>query len=121
VPDARPAQSRRLSRYRFLAPVIAGVRIPREQTLELAAMLTRDGSDHTARVLLEAITNGHELVALTNDDREAILAVLDHPPEQLVELRRALFADLAWRRSGLVSPRPAPHGFPAARRMTTRS
>ena len=49
-------------------------------------MLSRDGSDHTARVLLNAITDGHEFVALTIDDREAILAVLERPPEELVDL-----------------------------------
>ena len=52
-------------------PIIAGVRVPREPTLELAAMLTRDGSDRTARLLLEAITHDREFVALTTDDREA--------------------------------------------------
>ena len=93
-------------------PILAGVRVPREQTLELAAMLTRDGADHTARLLLEAVTSGQELVALTTDDREAILAVLDHPPEELVELRTALFAELTWRRSGLVPPRKRRWGFP---------
>ena len=92
-------------------PVIAGVRVAREQTLELAAMLTRGGSDHTARILLDATTRGQEFVLLTTDDREAILAVLDHPPEGLVELRAALFAELTWRRSGLV-PRPPRRGFP---------
>jgi hypothetical protein len=79
-------------------PIVAGIRISRERTLELAAMLTRDGSDHTARVLLKAITEGHEFVALTIDDREAILAVLDRPPEELVDVRTALFAELNWRR-----------------------
>jgi hypothetical protein len=79
-------------------PIVAGIRIAREQMLELAAMLSRDGSDHTARVLLEAVTNGHEFVALTIDDREDILAVLHHPPEDLVELRSALFSELNWRR-----------------------
>lgn len=61
-------------------------------------MLTRAGCDHTARVLLEAITRGQEFVALATDDREAILDVLDHPPEALVELRSSLFAELNWRR-----------------------
>ena len=92
-------------------PVIAGVRVGREQTLELAAMLARDGSDHVARVLLDAITSGQEFVVLATDDREAILAVLDHPPEGLVELRAALFAELMWRRRGLAPPRRSP-GFP---------
>jgi uncharacterized protein (DUF1778 family) len=86
-------------------PVIGGVRLPREQTLELAAMLTRNGSDHVARVLLDAITNRYEFVSLTWDDREAILAVLDHPPGELVALREAVFADLNWRRSVLTDTR----------------
>ncbi|HEX3290271.1 MAG TPA: hypothetical protein VHR46_02675 [Gaiella sp.] len=94
-------------------PILAGVRVPREQTLELAAMLTRHGSDHTARVLLEATTNGQEFVALSSADREAILAVLDHPRGVLVELRSALFDELTWRRSGLVSRRGRRRGFPS--------
>ena len=94
-------------------PILGGVRVAREQTLELAAMLTRDGSDHTARLLLEATTNGLEFVALSTDDREAILAVLDHPTGDLVELRSVLFDELTWRRSGLKSRRKRRAGFPA--------
>jgi hypothetical protein len=92
-------------------PIVAGVRLSREPTLAVAAMLSRDGFDHTARVLLEAITAGHEFVALTTDDREAILAVLDRPPEALVELRSALFAELNWRRglNGGAPPRRSPY------------
>jgi hypothetical protein len=86
-------------------PILGGVRIPREQTLELAAMLTRDGSDHVARVLLDALTNRQEFVPLTWDDREAILRVLDHPPGELVALREALFSDLNWRRGVLTDTR----------------
>lgn len=83
-------------------PIVAGIRVPREQTLHLAAMLTRSGFDHTSRVLLGGITNGHEFVALATDDREAILAVLDHPQtDELVELRTVLFDELNWRR-GLI-------------------
>ena len=82
-------------------PIVAGVRLPREQTLELAALLARRGADRTARVLLEAVThNGQEFVSLTRRDREAILAALERPPEGLVELRGALFSDLNWRRRG---------------------
>jgi len=94
-------------------PILAGVRVTREQTLELAAMLTRDGSDHTARLLLEATTHNQELVALSPEDREAILAVLDHPSGVLVELRSALFDELTWRRSGLKRLRGRRSGFPA--------
>ena len=97
-------------------PILAGIRISRERTLELAAMLTRDGSDHTARVLLKAITEGHELVALTMGDREAILAVLDRPPDELVDLRTALFAELNWRR-GMVRGAQRFRRSPYARNM----
>lgn len=89
-------------------PIVAGVRVPREQTLHVAAMLTRVGFDRTARILLEAVTNGQEFVALATDDREAILAVLDHPsPDELVELRTVLFGELNWQRGliGAVRPR----------------
>jgi len=93
-------------------PILAGVRVSREQTLELAAMLTRDGSDHTARVLLEATTNSQDIVALSTEDRESILAVLDHPTGDLVDLRRVLFDELTWRRSGLLSRRGGAPSFP---------
>jgi hypothetical protein len=78
--------------------IVAGLRLSREQTLELAAMLTRDGFDHTARVVLDAVTGGRDFVALTTDDREAMLAVLDRPRAELVDLRSALFSELNWRR-----------------------
>ena len=42
---------------------------------------------------------------LTWDDREAILAVLDRPPPELVALREALFSDLNWRRGMLTDTR----------------
>ena len=87
-------------------PIVAGIRIPREQTLHLAAMLTRAGFDRTARLLLDAITNGQEFIALATDDREATLAVLDHPQtDELVELRTALFAELNWQRGFGRTPR----------------
>jgi hypothetical protein len=79
-------------------PIVAGTRISRQQTLELAATLARDGSDHTARVLLDAITLARDFVALSVDDREALLSVLDHPRDELVDLRTALFNELNWRR-----------------------
>ncbi len=79
-------------------PIVAGTRISREQTLDLAASLAWEGSDRTARVLVDAITLARDFVALTADDREAILAVLKHPRDELVDLRTALFAELNWRR-----------------------
>jgi hypothetical protein len=38
-------------------------------------------------------------VALTIDDREFILAVLDDPPPGLEELRGVLLRELEWRRA----------------------
>jgi uncharacterized protein (DUF1778 family) len=80
-------------------PIVAGVRLSREQVLAVAALLTRAGSDHTARLLLAAAMNpGQEFVALTTEDRESILDVLGRPPADLAELRGALFDELNWRR-----------------------
>lgn len=78
-------------------PIVAGVRLSREHALELASMLTRVGSDHTARLVLRAVTSGQEFVALAEEDRERILAVLEHPPLGLGELRGVLFDELNWR------------------------
>ena len=89
-------------------PIVAGVRIPREQTLELAALLARAGFDRTSRIILDATTRGYEFVALALEDREAVLGVLDHPAtEELIELRTVLFDELNWRRGlfGGVRPR----------------
>jgi len=82
-----------------LVLIIAGTRIRREHALELVSMLTSAGFDRTARLLVRAITNGEEFVALTPDDRECILGVLDDPPIALSELRGALFGELNWQRS----------------------
>jgi hypothetical protein len=89
-------------------PIVAGVRVPREQTLHLGALLARAGFDRTSRILLDGLTAGHEFVALATGDREAILAVLDHPTtDELVELRTALFAELNWQRGLVGAVRPS--------------
>src|SRR4026209_317212 len=79
-------------------PIVAGTRISRQQTLELAATLAREGSDHTARVLLDAITLARDFVALSADDREALLSVLHHPQDELVDLRAAVIKGRNGRR-----------------------
>jgi uncharacterized protein (DUF1778 family) len=89
-------------------PIVAGVRLSREHVLAVAALLTRARRDHTARLLLAAAMNpGQDFVALTTEDREAILDVLERPPADLAELRRALFDELNWRRRhGTPLPEP---------------
>jgi N-hydroxyarylamine O-acetyltransferase len=57
--------------------------------------------------LLRAVTNGHEFVALTTDDKEDVVAALTRRPTLLVEVRRALFDELNWQREGLA---PGPNG-----------
>ena len=86
-------------------PIVAGLRLSREEALELGSILTREGSDRPARLLLRALTSGQDFVALTSDDKEEIVAALDRRPTTLVELRRALFDELNWQRQGLAPPR----------------
>ena len=88
-------------------PIVAGIRLSREEALELGGILTREGSDRPARLLLRALTSGQDFVALTTDDKEEIVAALDRRPTTLVELRRALFDELNWQRAGLAPPRRA--------------
>jgi hypothetical protein len=99
--------------------IVAGTRLRREQVLELASMLARDGSDRTARVLLVALTKGQEFAALTMDDKECVLAALDQAPTMLTDLRGALFNELNWQRRGL-SPPARPRGIRAATSRSTR-
>ena len=86
-------------------PIVAGIRLSREEALELGGILTREGSDRPARLLLRAVTSGQDFVALTTDDKEEIVAALDRRPTILVEVRRALFDELNWQREGLAPPR----------------
>ncbi len=88
-------------------PIVAGIRMTREEALELCSILTHDGADRPARLLLRAVTNGQEFVALTTDDKEDIVAGLTERPTMLVEVRRALFDELNWQRQGLSPPRRA--------------
>jgi hypothetical protein len=92
--------------------VVAGTLLRREHVLELAGLLRHDGSDRTARILLRALTNGEDFVALTTNDRERILAVLERPPPGLTELRGVLFDELNWRQA---RPPARLHGSPFAR------
>ena len=80
-------------------PILAGRRISPEATLGLAEMLKRHASDSTARLLLDAVTSGEEFVTLSTDDRLAILAVLQRPPDELKELRVVLYYEVMWRRN----------------------
>jgi len=84
--------------------IVAGIKLSRGEVLALASMLRHDGFDRTERLLLAALTNGQEFVALTMDDKERLLAALARRSTELVELRGALFDELNWQRKGLAPP-----------------
>ena len=93
-------------------PYVAGIRLTRDEALALGSMLTSDGCDRAARLVLRAVTLGQEFVALTTDDKEDALAALTRRPAALVELRHALFDELNWQRQGLAPPERG-HGLGA--------
>jgi hypothetical protein len=68
----------------------------------LGSLFASDFED-TGVALLAALDTEEALVALSIADREAILRVLDEPPEVLAELRGVLLAEHEGRvRDGLV-------------------
>src|SRR3954452_20922627 len=64
---------------------LADVTIPDAQVLLLARKLVAVGHAETADRLTVAYARGAEVVALTGDERDAILAVLDDPAPPLWE------------------------------------
>jgi hypothetical protein len=82
---------------------LAGVSVPERYVALLAEFLIAAGLEDTADVLLLALDAGQELVALSIQDREAMLRVLEDPPQGLAELRGVLLAEHEGRvREGLV-------------------
>ena len=85
--------------------MIAGIRVRDEAILGLAWLLHDAGFEDTTETLVAALEEQRNVVALTIDDREAILRALDDPPHGLAELRSVLLEEQVWRvREGLVSP-----------------
>ena len=84
---------------------LAGIPIPNELVHEIASRLRDigDNSDLDAAEKLEhALAHDRRIVALSLDDREAILAALDDPPDELTEFRGVLLSEHVWRmREGL--------------------
>jgi hypothetical protein len=84
---------------------LAGVSVREEKVALLAELLLAAGLEDTGDVLLVALDAEQDLVALSIADREAILRVLDDPPDGLAELRGVLLAEHEGRvRGGLVEP-----------------
>jgi hypothetical protein len=70
---------------------------PTRAVLELATMLRRTDYAHTADTLEGAAVTNQSDIALTIDDRVAILSVLEDPPAGLTELRATLLQEHTWR------------------------
>lgn len=71
---------------------LAGVPVPPAAVLELAELL---GDDELAARLRGALERGARILALGDDERDAILAVLAEPPDALAELRGYLLRERA--------------------------
>jgi len=82
---------------------LAGLPVHDEDVLDLARLLHDAGFDDTAEALVIALEVEQSLVALSFQDREAILHTLDDPRVGLNELRGVLLAEYEWRsREGLL-------------------
>ena len=92
-------------------PVLAGRRLSPDTTLALAESLSEAGCDRTAGVLRSAIADAEEFLVLSQEDRAAILGVLNPPPEDLKELRTVLYAEMLWRRNSRLEGRRRPEAI----------
>jgi hypothetical protein len=77
--------------------LLAGLPVPDRLVLELAECLRLEGITDTAERLEDAHMSGRDVVALTIDDREAILHALERCPYGLAELRSVLLLEHEWR------------------------
>jgi hypothetical protein len=85
-----------------------GIPVAPEDARHLIATLLADRSPD-ALSAAEMISKGVErelyAIALRPEERDAMLSVLENPPESLAELRGALAWDFEWRqREGLDTP-----------------
>ena len=82
--------------------MLAGVPVRHQDVLDLVQRLLEAGFEDTADALAVALDAGQRLVAVTVQDREAILRVLEEPPDELAEFRGVLLREHARVRDGLV-------------------
>jgi hypothetical protein len=73
--------------------LFGGVSVEDRLVRELAAILERP----LGRKLEQALLFRAKIVALTRDERAAVLATLERAPGQLEEMRELLLADEKWR------------------------
>jgi hypothetical protein len=77
--------------------MLAGVPVPDRDVLELAGLVRDAGFDDVAEKLEVAYDRETIVLALTIDDREAILRALDDAPESLAQFRGVLLREHEWR------------------------
>lgn len=83
--------------------MLAGIPVRDRDMFILVGLLYDAGFDDTAGALVVALEAEQELVALTIEDREAILRALDDSPSALAVLRVVLLQEHEGRvREGLV-------------------
>ena len=83
--------------------MLAGIPVRDADVLELANLLRGAGFDEVAERLETAYDREAKVIALTIEDREAIIRALDDPPDGLAELRGVLLREHEWRiKEGLV-------------------
>jgi hypothetical protein len=97
IPPIAPDKERETATERPTDMEIAGVHLGDAAALNLAIQLRRAGHGDTADLLEGAIVSYQTHVGLSLRDREAILALLVDPADQLAPLRGALRNDLAFR------------------------
>jgi len=76
---------------------LAGLPVRDADVLDLAGLLHDAGFGDTAETLVVALEAEHALVALSIQDRKAILRALDDPPDSLTDLHDVLLGEHAWR------------------------
>ena len=73
--------------------VLGGVHVEDRLILELARIVPTN----LGRKLTTAHGLRSQVIALTADEREAVLDALERPPESLGDLREALLGEVQWR------------------------
>jgi hypothetical protein len=71
--------------------MLSGTSVRSDAVRLLATLL---GGDALAQKLDRAVANGNSIVALSIDDRQRIVDVLEEPPSSLSELRKVLVTQL---------------------------
>ena len=76
--------------------IIGGVWIDDRHVRELAAIVDRP----VGRRLEQALLFRAQIVAMTREEKRAVLSALDRAPANLEDVRELLLADESWREGG---------------------